>query len=102
MGLTSIDHRVIKAARDLGPLLALHRFQHGDQAGFAREVFGAAGVAGLFRLCAPREVGGVEAPPHVAAAAVMEIAAEDPAVAWGVVNSMPACLTARVARPTGL
>jgi alkylation response protein AidB-like acyl-CoA dehydrogenase len=94
MGPTSVDHRVIRAARDLGPLLALHRFQRGDQAGFAPEVVEAAGVAGLFRLCAPREVGGVEAPPHVAAAAVMEIAAEDPAVAWGVVNSMPACLAA--------
>jgi len=94
MGPTSVEHRVIKAARDLRSLLALHRFRDGDQAGFAPEVFGAAGAAGLFRLCAPREVGGVEAPPHVAAAAVMEIAAEDPAVAWCVVNSMPACFSA--------
>ena len=91
---TPHEHPVIQAAVELRPLLRAHRAHSEEQARLSPAVLEAAGGAGLFRLYAPAEVGGLEVPPHVAAAAVMEVAAEDPAVAWYATNSVPAGMAA--------
>ena len=94
MGAITPGHPVIESAAGLRPLLREYRVHSEEHARLSPEVIEAAGAAGLFRLYAPTEVGGLEVPPHVAAAAVMEIAAEDPAVAWYAINSAPAGMAA--------
>jgi indole-3-acetate monooxygenase len=93
MGVIDVEHPVIAAAAELRPLLRASRTYSEDHACLSPEVLRAAGEVGLFRLYAPQEVGGLEVPPQVAAAAVMEVAAEDPAVAWYATNSIAACIT---------
>ena len=94
MAPTQVDDPVIQAARDLRPLLALDRAENHGGACLTLRVIEAVGTAGLFRMSAPRDAGGLETPPHVAAAALMEIAGDDPAVAWCAMGSVPACTAA--------
>jgi alkylation response protein AidB-like acyl-CoA dehydrogenase len=94
VGAIGHEHPVVRSAVELRPLLRAHRVHSEEQARLSPEVVEAAGKAGLFRLYAPAEVGGLEVPPHVAAEAVMEVAAEDPAVAWYATNSVPAGMAA--------
>lgn len=58
------------------------------------EVVSAVGQAGLFRLFAPQEVGGLEASPPTALAAIEAVSTADPAVGWCIGNSQPICLAA--------
>ena len=84
----------VAAARELQPLIRQHLDQGEAEARLASAVFDAVGRAGLFHLFAPHEVGGLEASPTVALAAIEAVSAADPAVGWCIGNSQPACLAA--------
>lgn len=84
----------VEAARALQPLIDEKRREGELRARLVPEVVAAAGSAGMFRLFAPREVGGLEVTPRQAFLATAEIAAADPAVSWYMVNSIPACMAA--------
>ena len=93
-------HPIIETARDLQPLIAKHVEEGERRARLVPEVVAAAGEAGLFRLFAPREVGGLEVSLPVALAATEIIGAADSAVGWYMINSMrPSLATARVPEP---
>ena len=88
------SHPVVAAAHELQPLIRKHLLAGEKRARVVQEVVTAVGQAGLFRMFAPREVGGLEVPPSVAFAATEIVSAADPAVGWYIVNSTPACLVA--------
>jgi len=81
---------LVEEAKALVPLIIEHRQQGEADARMPRPVLEAAGAAGLFRLFAPREVGGHEASLPVAARVFEVIATADPTVAWYMVNSVAA------------
>lgn len=87
-----VDHAVVRTARELRPMIAAGRTSSEAEAHLSADVLKAAGTAGLFRLYAPKEVGGLEVPPHVAVTVAADVSAEDPAVGWIIGNSMPACM----------
>ncbi len=89
LDIEATDH-LVTTAEDLVPLVVAHRQQGEAEARMPRPVLKAAGAAGMFRIFAPREVGGHEAPLPVAAKVFEVIAAADPTVAWYMVNSIPA------------
>ncbi len=85
---------LVTAALELQPLIRKYLGKGEQEARLVNEVFAAVGQAGLFRLFAPHEVGGLEASPAVAFAAIEAVSAADPAVGWCIGNSQPACLAA--------
>ena len=85
---------LVTAALELQPLIRKHLGTGEQEARLVNEVFAAVGQVGLFRLFAPHEVGGLEASPAVAFAAIEAVSAADPAVGWCIGNSQPACLAA--------
>ncbi len=85
---------LVTAALELQPIIQKYLDTGEQEARLANEVFAAVGQAGLFRLFAPHEVGGLEASPTVALAAIEAVSAADPAVGWCIGNSQPACLAA--------
>lgn len=85
---------LVTAALELQPLIRKYLDTGEQEARLVNEVFAAVGQAGLFRLFAPHEVGGPEASPAVALAAIEAVSAADPAVGWCIGNSQPACLAA--------
>ena len=87
-------HSIVATARALQPLLREHLVEGERRARLTPAVVTAVGQAGLFRILAPREVGGLEASPSVTLAAVEAVSAADPAVGWYMGNSMAACLAA--------
>jgi alkylation response protein AidB-like acyl-CoA dehydrogenase len=87
-----ISHPIVTTAYELQPLIRQHLVAGEQRARLTKEVVTAVGQAGLFRLHAPREVGGLEVPPPVALAVVEAVSAADPAVGWYMGNSIPACL----------
>jgi len=89
-----MQHPIVDAARDLHPLIAKHRPAGDRQANLTREVLDACGEAGLFRMAAPREVGGLELLPRDVVAATQIVSSADPAVGWYALNSMAACFLA--------
>lgn len=82
----------VTAALELQPIIRKYLGKGEQEARLVNEVFAAVGQAGLFRLFAPHEVGGLEASPAVALAAIEAVSAADPAVGWCIGNSQPACL----------
>ena len=87
-------HPAVEAVISLQPLIREHLAEGEQRARLSQEVVTAVGKAGLFRLYAPREVGGLEASPSVVFAAAEAASAADPAVGWYMGNSTAACLTA--------
>ena len=85
---------IVDIAKNLQPLISQYRREGEIQAGLASPVVEAVGRAGLFRMFAPKDVGGLELTPSEAFLATVEISAADPAVSWYIVNSMPACMLA--------
>jgi alkylation response protein AidB-like acyl-CoA dehydrogenase len=83
----AIGHAALDAARQLRPVLREHRPQADAQAHMAPVVKAALTSAGMFRLVAPVEVGGLEVPLHVMAAVLEELAGGDPGAAWHLANS---------------
>ena len=94
------SHPIMTTARELQPLI-LQYLEEGERcARLAPEVVRAVGEAGLFRLFAPREVGGLEVSLPVALAVTEIVGAADAAVGWYMINSMRPCLaTAHVPEP---
>ena len=84
-------HPIIATARELQPLIREHLVEGEKRARLTEQVVTAAGQAGLFRLFAPREVGGHEVFPSVGLAVIEAVSAADPALGWYMVNSLPAC-----------
>ena len=87
-------HPAVAAAVGLQPLIREHLVEGEKRARLTPEVVTAVGQAGLFRMFAPREVGGLEVPPPVAFSVFEMISGADPAVAWYMGNSSPACIIA--------
>ncbi|RLA41141.1 MAG: hypothetical protein DRQ64_03015 [Gammaproteobacteria bacterium] len=83
-----------QVAIDLQPLIVEHRREGEINARLASEVVSAVGKAGMFRMFAPKEVGGLELTPSEAFRATVTISAADPAVSWYIVNSMAGCMIA--------
>ena len=88
------QHPIVDAARELHPLIVKHRAEGDRQANLTREVRDACGEAGLFRMAAPREVGGLELLPRDVVAATQIVSSADPAVGWFALNSMAASFLA--------
>jgi alkylation response protein AidB-like acyl-CoA dehydrogenase len=87
------QHPIVAAAYELEPLIREKRLEGEKQAHLAKEVVDACGQAGLFRIAAPKEVGGLELLPPDVFAVTEIVGRSDPAVAWYIDNSMAACLT---------
>jgi alkylation response protein AidB-like acyl-CoA dehydrogenase len=87
-------HPILDATRDLQPLISEHRPEGDRQANLTREVLDACGEAGLFRMAAPREVGGLELLPRDVVTATQNVSHADPAVGWYALNSMAASFLA--------
>ena len=85
---------IIEAVRELHPLIAEHRPEADRRANLTREVLDACGEAGLFRMAAPREVGGLELLPRNVVTETQTVSRADPAVGWYALNSMAACFLA--------
>lgn len=77
----------IGAARSIAAVVAAGRPWGEQHARLAPEVVAALGEAGMFRLVAPREVGGWEASPPTQLAVYEELGAADPSAAWCVSNA---------------
>lgn len=83
-------HPAVTAAVELQPLIREHLVEGEKRARLTQEVVTAVGKAGLFRLYAPREVGGLEVLPSVFLAATEAVSVADPAVGWYMGNSLAA------------
>lgn len=93
--LEQVDsHVVVQAARDLQPVLRDHRQEAEAKARISPAVRAAMGDAGMFRLFAPVDVGGFEAPLSIVAAALETLAAADAGAAWHALNAALAGLVA--------
>jgi len=81
-------------AKGLQPIIVEHRREGEINASLSSEVVSSVGKAGMFRMFAPKEVGGLELTPSEAFRATVAISAADPAVGWYAVNSMAGCMIA--------
>jgi len=77
----------LEAARAVAPVVAAGRARADRDAQLAPDVVAALGRAGLFRLVAPREVGGWEASLPEQLDVFEELGAADPSAAWCVSNA---------------
>ncbi len=94
------SHPAVEAAIALQPLIEKHVEAGEDRARLHPEVVQALGDAGLYRVCAPREVGGGDAIPSVILGVMEAVSRADPAAGWYVGNSMVAChVSARLEAP---
>ena len=90
MATTAVQESMVQAARALRPTLLAHR-EEADRLGRLHpKVVAAAGAAGMFRLVAPRAVGGAQLPLPAQLAVWEELARVDTAVAWCSWNCAPA------------
>ncbi|MGD9751066.1 MAG: acyl-CoA dehydrogenase family protein [Acidimicrobiia bacterium] len=94
-----LEHDLLERARELLPLAVELRAEGEATGQVPRRLFEAAGAAGLFRMYAPREVGGHEAPPPVAAAVIELLAGVDPTLTWVMGNSGAVCFAAARLEP---
>jgi len=83
---------LLEAAHNLVPLIEEQRPAGDQQAHLTRKVVDACGQAGLFRMTAPQEVGGLELLPSEIVKVTEVVSAADPAVGWYIQNSMPTCV----------
>lgn len=74
-------------ARQVAPVVAAGRGWADEHARLAPAVVAVLGEAGMFRLVAPLEVGGWEAPLPMQLAVHEELGAADPSAAWCVTNA---------------
>lgn len=87
-------HPAITAAEELLPLLRVHQSWEEEHHRLAPEVVEAAGKAGMFRLVAPREMGGHAASLSLLARVVETLATVSPSLCWYIGNSAPAFFAA--------
>jgi len=76
--------RLLTTARNLGPLIREHAGEAEQNRRLSREVIGALGESGLFRLLLPRTLGGMEVDPVTCALVVEEVAKFDSAAGWAI------------------
>lgn len=76
-----IEDEVVATAEAVVPVITEYRDEGERDAHVATEVCKAVGEAGLFRLCAPREVGGHEPNLPTIAEVFRVLGAADPALA---------------------
>ncbi|MDH4144474.1 MAG: acyl-CoA dehydrogenase family protein [Acidimicrobiia bacterium] len=89
----------LDATRSVLDVVAAHRSWAEDHARMAAPVVEAAGAAGLFRMGAPAEYGGLEAPLPDQLAAHELLGRADPTLAWCVTNSGVAARIAAYLEP---
>jgi alkylation response protein AidB-like acyl-CoA dehydrogenase len=94
------SHSLVAEARGMTGLLRSARPGAEESGHMAPEVRQAFGRAGMFRLAAPREVGGHEVRLPVMAAILHELAVGDPGAAWHLANSPMAGLVAASLSPS--
>lgn len=93
------EHPIVGAARDLESLIVAQRPEGDRRANLTSEVIEACGAAGMFRMAAPVEVGGLELLPPDVVVATQIVSRADPAVGWFALNSMPVCYRAAFVGP---
>lgn len=89
MDVAVTQETTIDAARALVPLIHKERADGEAQAQLTSKVISACGRAGLFRMTAPREVGGLESSIAEVIAVTEMVSAADPAVGWYIQNCVP-------------
>jgi len=77
---------LVASARELGPLIRENANQGERERQLPAATAKALTEAGFFRLCRPRELGGLEADPMTVLAVVEEIARHDGSAAWCALN----------------
>jgi hypothetical protein len=87
---TAVRDSLVDAARALRPTLLAHRDEAERLGHLHPKVVAAAGAAGMFRLTAPRRVGGLQLPLPAQHAVWEELARTDSTVAWCSWNCAPA------------
>jgi alkylation response protein AidB-like acyl-CoA dehydrogenase len=87
---TAVRDSLVEAARALRPTLLAHRDDAERLGHLHPKVVAAAGAAGVFRLVAPRRVGGLQLPLPAQHAVWEELARTDSTVAWCSWNCAPA------------
>lgn len=85
------ERTIVESARSLIPLIREKRLEGEAQARLASDVVEACGEAGLFRMGAPKENGGLEATPTEIVAATELVSSADPAIGWCIQNSLLVC-----------
>ena len=90
MPTTAVRDSLVDAARALRPTLLAHRDEAERLGHLHPKVVAAAGAAGMFRLTAPRRVGGLQLPLPAQHAVWEELARTDSTVAWCSWNCAPA------------
>lgn len=99
MSTTATHSSVLDVARGLRPVLLACRDDAERLGHLHPKVVAAAGSAGMFRLLAPRTVGGHQLPLPQQHAVWEELARNDPTVAWCSWNAGPAGYVAGFLRP---
>ena len=77
-----IDHALLDAALDLGPLIAQHSAEGERNRRVPDAVIRAMKDAGLIRMMTPKSLGGLEADPVTSARVFEEVARFDSAASW--------------------
>jgi indole-3-acetate monooxygenase len=80
-------HPLVQVVHGLRPTMMAFRAEAEAAASPHPQVFETLGMANMFRLLAPRSLGGEEAPLPVLAVMLEELACTDPTVAWCVWNA---------------
>lgn len=83
----ALRDRPVSAAKKLGPLIRDNADQGERERRLPAATAKALTEAGLFRLCRPRQLGGLEADPITVLDVVEEIARHDGSAAWCALNS---------------
>ena len=92
-------HPLLQVVNGLRPTLMAFRAESEASASPHPQVFETLGMAGMFRLLAPRSAGGEQVPLPVLALVLEELAATDPSVAWCVWNAFGAAYAAARMEP---
>ncbi|MBX3229284.1 MAG: acyl-CoA dehydrogenase family protein [Labilithrix sp.] len=82
MGNTPGSSPLIDAARNLAPLLREYADRAEGERRLPDEVAAAFAKAGIFRMCTPKEIGGLETDPLTMSATIEELARVDGSLAW--------------------
>jgi alkylation response protein AidB-like acyl-CoA dehydrogenase len=99
MTTLAVRRSMVGAARALRPTLLAHRDEAERLGRLHPKVVAAAGAAGMFRLLAPRSVGGLQLPLAAQYAVWEELARTDSTVAWCSWNCGPAGYFVSFLRP---
>lgn len=82
------DIAVVEAARRIAPVIREHREEAERERRLSPPVLAALHESGLLRMFTPRSLGGLETDPVTRARVVEEIASQDSAAGWSLVNPL--------------